>query len=59
MALQKLLKKGMSSFLDGNDKGTSIDTFKSNFDIGARSNRFQADFYGCLLYTSPSPRDPE
>lgn len=46
MALQKLLKKGISSFLDGNDKGTSIDSFKSNFDIGARSNRFQADFFG-------------
>lgn len=46
MALRDLVKQGVSNFLSGNDKGTAIDKFKANFDTGARTNRFQADFFG-------------
>ena len=46
MALRDLVKQGISNFLSGDDKGTGIDKFKANFDIGARANRFQADFFG-------------
>ena len=46
MALEDLVKQGVSNFLSGSDKGTAIDKFKANFDIGARANRFQADFFG-------------
>ena len=46
MALKDLVKQGVSTFLGGDDKGTGIDKFKANFDIGARANRFQADFFG-------------
>ena len=45
MALKDILQKGVSNFLSGSDKGTAIDKFKANFDIGARANRFQADFF--------------
>ena len=46
MAIENLINKGISTFLGGDDKGTGIDTFVSNFDTGARANRFQADFFG-------------
>ena len=46
MAIENLINKGISTFLGGDDKGTGIDRFVSNFDTGARANRFQADFFG-------------
>ena len=46
MALKDIIRTGVSTFLGGDDKGTGIDKFRANFDIGARSNRLQADFFG-------------
>ena len=34
LLIKNLIKRGVSNFLSGNDKGTSIDKFRANFDIG-------------------------
>ena len=46
MGLKDIAKKGMDFLGKDNSRGTSIDSFIANFDRGARSNRFQANFFG-------------
>ena len=52
------VSEGEDAFFNSDfNPGYSLEEWKAGFSQLKKSNVYEVDFFGCLLYTSPSPRD--